>query len=56
VKAPRNIYFSRLPMECNRVHVNGQVFFRNGELYFQLSPRGYALVPAPVGISISARF
>lgn len=56
VEAPRNVYFSRLPMECNRVHINGQVLFRNGDLYFQLSPRGYALVPAPVGIRISANF
>ena len=56
VEAPRNVYFSRLPMECNRVHINGQVLFSNGDLYFQLSPRGYAIVPAPAGIRISARF
>ncbi len=53
---PRSAYFRHLPMECNRVNINGQVFFRNGDLYFQLSPRGYAMVSAPMGIRISARF
>jgi hypothetical protein len=35
--------------------VNGNVLFRNGDLYFKLSNRGYALVNLP-GVSISARF
>ena len=55
VDAPRNVYFRELPVDCERVQVNGNVLFRNGDLYFQLSPRGYALVNLP-GISISARF
>ena len=55
VDAPRNVYFRELPVDCERVQVNGNVLFRNGYLYFQLSPRGYALVNLP-GISISARF
>lgn len=53
---PRHVYFRTLPVDCERVHVNGHIFFRNGDLFFQLSPRGYAIVPAPVGIRISARF
>jgi hypothetical protein len=55
VDAPRNVYFRELPVDCERVQVNGNVLFRNGDLYFQLSRRGYALVNLP-GISISARF
>jgi len=55
VDAPRNIYFRELPVACERVQVNGNVLFRNGDLYFQLSRRGYALVNLP-GVSISARF
>jgi hypothetical protein len=53
---PRSSYFKRLPVECERVYVNGNVFFRHGELFFQLSPRGYVMVSAPVQIRISARF
>lgn len=56
VETPRNIYFERLPMDCNRVHVNGNVLFRNGDLYFKLSRRGYTIVSAPVEIRFSARF
>ena len=55
VDAPRNVYFRELPVDCERVQVNGNVLFRNGDLYFQLSRRGYALVNLP-GVSISARF
>ena len=55
VDAPRNVYFRQLPVDCERVYVNGNVLFRNGDLYFQLSPRGYALVNLP-RISISANF
>jgi len=55
VDAPRDVYFRELPVRCERVYVNGNAFFRNGDLYFQLSPRGYALVNLPA-ISISARF
>jgi len=53
---PRNVYFRHLPVECNRVFVNGQVFFRSGDLFFELSPRGYFLVPAPNEIRLSLRF
>jgi len=55
VDASRNVYFRELPVACERVQVNGNVLFRNGDLYFQLSRRGYALVNLPA-ISISARF
>lgn len=55
VEAPRNVYFRQLPVNCERVYVNGNVLFRNGDLFFRLSNRGYALVNVP-GISISARF
>jgi hypothetical protein len=55
VEPPRNMYFRQLPVNCERVHVNGKVLFRNGDLFFQLSPRGYALVNVP-GVSIFARF
>jgi hypothetical protein len=55
VEPPRNVYFKQLPVNCERVQVNGNVLFRNGDLFFKLSPRGYALVNLP-GVSISARF
>jgi len=55
VEPPRHVYFRQLPADCERVYVNGNVLFRNGDLYFQLSPRGYAMVNLP-GISISAGF
>lgn len=55
VEPPRNVYFRQLPVACERVYVNGKVLFRNGDLLFQLSNRGYALVNLP-RISISARF
>lgn len=56
VDNPRNIYFRTLPMHCDRVHFNGHVFFRNGDLFFQYSPHGYFLVPPPIDIRFSARF
>lgn len=56
VEPPRHTYFRQLPSDCERVYVNGDVFFRNGNVFFQLSPRGYAIVPSPVQIRISARF
>ncbi len=56
VEPPRNVYFRTLPVECERVSVGGHVMFRNGDLFFQLSPRGYVMAPAPVGIHVSASF
>jgi len=56
VDAPRHIYFSSLPSQTVKVHINGNLIFRNGNLFFQLSPRGYSLVPAPVEVNVSAKF
>ena len=53
---PRNQYYRNLPLECNRVYVNGHVFFRNGDLFFKLSRLGYELVPSPFEIRFTARF
>lgn len=53
---PRHVYFRHLPADCSQIHVNGQVFFRNGDLFFQLSPRGYAIVPSPVHVNLSFGF
>jgi len=53
---PRNQYYRNLPLECSRIYVNGRVFFRNGDLFFKLSPRGYELVPSPFEIRFTARF
>lgn len=53
---PRHVYFNDLPYNCNRVQVNGQVFFRHGELYFSHSPRGYVMVPSPLEVNFSLRF
>lgn len=55
-ESPREVYFNDLPFECNRVHVNGQVFFRHGELYFSHSNRGYVIVPSPLEVNFSLRF
>lgn len=56
VEPPRGVYFNHLPMACDRVRIDGHVYFRHGDLYFDLSPRGYVLVPSPLEIRISARF
>lgn len=56
VEPPRNVYFRTLPDECERVYVNGNILFRHGDLFFQLSPRGYSIVTAPIQVRISARF
>jgi hypothetical protein len=56
VEPPRNVYFRTLPVECERVYVDGHLLFRHGDLFFQLSPRGYVMAPSPIGIHISARF
>jgi len=55
-EAPRDVYFNELPFECSRVNINGRVFFRNGDLYFSHSSRGYVIVPAPLAINLSLRF
>lgn len=55
-EAPRHVYFRDLPFSCNRVRVNGQVYFRNGDLYFRHSPRGYVMVPSPVEVNLSVKF
>jgi hypothetical protein len=56
VEPPRNIYFNDLPFRCERVYVNGHVYYRNGDLYFSYSPRGYVIAPAPIHINLSLRF
>ena len=53
---PRQMYFRDLPYNCHRVHVNGNVFFRHGDLYFSHSPRGYVMVPSPLAVSFSVGF
>ncbi len=55
-ESPRGMYFSDLPFDCNRVQVNGQVFFRHDDLYFSHSTRGYAIVPSPLEVNFSLRF
>jgi hypothetical protein len=50
------VYFRTLPAECERVYINGNVFFRHGDLFFQFSPRGYSIVTSPAQVRITARF
>ena len=54
VEPPR--YFRTLPIGCERVRADGRILFRNGDLYFQLSPRGYVIVPSPLELNFSLRF
>lgn len=56
VEPPRQIFFRHLPDNYERVYINGSMFFRTGNLFFQLSPRGYVLAPSPVQLRITARF
>ncbi len=56
IEPPRDVYFRTLPTDCERVYVNGNIFFRRGDLFFQLSPRGYSIVTSPLQIRVSARF
>ena len=53
---PRHVYFRELPFHCTRVYSNGREYYRNGDLFFSLSARGYVIVPAPVEFSVSVRF
>ena len=55
-EAPRQVYFRNLPDNCNRVYVNNQEYFRNGDLYFSHSPRGYVIVPRPLRVNFSIGF
>lgn len=56
VEPPRHAYFRDLPFRCERVYANGQVYFRNGDLFFSYSPRGYVIVPSPFQVNFSVRF
>ncbi len=56
VEPPRHVFFRHLPLDCERVYINGKVLFRNGDLFFEFSPRGYVLMPSPIEIRFSARF
>ena len=56
VEAPRNTYFKHLPIDFTRVYVNGNVLYRNGDLFFRMSSRGYQIVPSPFEVRFSARF
>ena len=56
IESPREVYFNDLPFDCNRVQLNGQVFFRHGNLYFSHSQRGYEIVPSPPQFNFSLRF
>lgn len=53
---PRHVYFRELPFRCTRIYANGCEYYRNGDLFFRLSARGYVIVPAPVEINVSVRF
>ena len=56
IEPPRSVYFSHLPVNCNRVRVNGNLFFRHGDIFFKHSPRGYVIVPSPVDVQLTVRF
>lgn len=56
VEPPRQVYFSDLPFRCERVYTHGHEYYRNGDLYFNYSPRGYVIVPSPFQVNLSVRF
>lgn len=56
VEPPRNVYFSELPFRCERVYANGHVYYRNGDLFFSYSPRGYVIASPPIQVNLSLRF
>jgi hypothetical protein len=56
VEPPRQVYFRELPFRSERVYAHGQPYYRNGDLYFSYTPRGYVIVPSPFKVNFSVRF
>lgn len=56
VEPPRQVYFRDLPFKCERVYAHGHEYYRNGNLFFNYSPRGYTIVPSPFQANLSVRF
>ena len=47
VDMPYGVVFHQLPKESDKVYINGFLYFRIGNLFFERSPRGYALIHYP---------
>lgn len=56
VEPPRQVYFRDLPFRCERVYSQGHEYYRNGDLFFSYSPRGYVIVPSPFQANLFVRF
>lgn len=46
-KIPYNMAFQKLPADYERVYINGYLYFRVGNLFFEMNPNGYSLVHYP---------
>ncbi len=47
VDMPYGIVFEHLPVEYERVYINGYLYFRTGNLFFEMTPDGFRLVHYP---------
>lgn len=56
VTFPYQTIFSWLPAGYDEVMVDGQIYFRYGNLFFVETPVGYRIVPPPAGIYVSINF
>jgi hypothetical protein len=56
VDVPNAVYFSRLPDDCHRVRVHGEVYYTDGDLCFVRHRKGFRLIKAPTGIHFSLKF
>lgn len=47
VDMPYGLVFQKLPRHIERVYINGYLYFRAGNLFFERNPYGYALIHYP---------
>ncbi len=56
INIPLNYVFNDLPYGSRKVWVDGHSYYRHEDIFFKPSVNGYVVIPAPSGITITARF
>ena len=56
VNFPNGVVFTYLPFGCNEVMINGRIYYRYGDVYFEYTPIGYRMINPPNAIYFSVNF
>jgi hypothetical protein len=56
INFPADVIFTFLPAGYEEIYIDGRLYFRYGDIYFEYTPEGYRIIPRPFEVNLTWQF